>query len=272
MSSNLTVRTTPTPLVSADTEQRIPNSFDLRSTRSEGTTARDATSVAAPLSMECRRGRHPYEPLYGGVQGTTEIPILRKTSSILSRRANVPAMAKWIISSRYDNRPRKLFPKRCATCGRTIYIPKCVFAARKTCSRTCYDEYVKSRRRHFKCHNCKKNIWRTKSRVNRSKTGLKFCSRDCKEISQRWGNPLSKRHSFHRDGKASYRERAYRAYGARCQRCGYNKHKRMLDVHHTRGRKNHLTKYLEVLCVWCHVMQTRKVKPHKWNGKIGRVV
>lgn len=37
----------------------------------------------------------------------------------------------------------------------------------------------------------------------------------------------------------------------------------MLDVHHIDGnRKNGKADNLEVLCVWCHALETRKDWPH----------
>lgn len=24
-------------------------------------------------------------------------------------------------------------------------------------------------------------------------------------------------------------------------------------------------------CVWCHIMDTRKIEPHNWNGSLGRL-
>lgn len=46
-------------------------------------------------------------------------------------------------------------------------------------------------------------------------------------------------------------------------RCAYDAHEQMLDVHHRDGdRKNNKIENLEVLCVWCHALETRGVPSH----------
>lgn len=46
----------------------------------------------------------------------------------------------------------------------------------------------------------------------------------------------------------------------------------MLDVHHLDSdRSNGLPENLLVLCVWCHALETRRIKPHEWVGCITNV-
>jgi hypothetical protein len=67
----------------------------------------------------------------------------------------------------------------------------------------------------------------------------------------------------------TYRRRALMEFGARCNRCGYSSEVKMLDCHHKDSdRANNYLDNLEILCVWCHALETRNVVPHSWNGEI----
>ena len=71
----------------------------------------------------------------------------------------------------------------------------------------------------------------------------------------------------------SYRERALKAYGATCNRCGYSDIEEMLDVHHRdKNRKNSKLENLEVLCVWCHALETRGVVVQRENAAFARLM
>jgi len=103
------------------------------------------------------------------------------------------------------------------------------------------------------------------SRYLKSKTGLRFCSRECKSQAQQLGQSLTAPLSPRATG-ASYRAHALRIYGARCKICKYAEHKKMLDVDHIdSNRKNNAIENLQVLCVWCHAMKTRKINWHPWK-------
>lgn len=65
----------------------------------------------------------------------------------------------------------------------------------------------------------------------------------------------------------TYRKRALQEHGAYCNMCGYGFEVKMLDVHHIDGdRTNNYLDNLEVRCVWCHAIETRKVDWHPWKG------
>jgi len=175
----------------------------------------------------------------------------------------------YIISSDYDGRSRKLYPKVCP-CGTTFYVPLNRLSSRKHCSRSCVAEQRK-RQMPLACANCGRTFTRTPSDLKASKSGLFFCSRRCKDTAQSMGGieAIQPEHYGKGNGAYDYRERALRYYGARCQTCGYDLDPRMLDVDHIdNSRANNDILNLRVLCVWCHALKTRGVQPHNCPGSI----
>ena len=106
------------------------------------------------------------------------------------------------------------------------------------------------------CNICGKELRRTKST-----TGPKnYCSHKCAAVDS---NMKSRKHYI--DGRRTYRDRAIRHYGERCQNknCIVSKvlkeiPRHMLDVDHINSKKGgHELDNLQVLCVWCHAHKTR---------------
>lgn len=176
---------------------------------------------------------------------------------------------KPILSTEYDGKPRWLWPKKCKTCRTTFYAPKNRLADRQTCSTACSGKQHR-RRVRVKCAMCHKRFERTVNKLKNSKSGVTFCTRACKDIGQRIEGIGAIHPAHYGNGKFAYRNKAFKSLPAKCARCGYAKDKKMLDVHHRdRDRAhNHVTN-LEVVCVWCHAVETRRVRAHPWNGKLG---
>ena len=179
-----------------------------------------------------------------------------------------------IVSSCYDGKKRALYLTRCRRCGRFYFVPWHVLKKTKYCSHTCSDP-ASRRRVKLVCAYCHKKFERKPSGLVKSKSGLYFCNRNCKDQAQQLGGIAAIQPSHYGNGANSYRKRALKAKGKKCERCGYSGSKKMLDVHHRDGnRGNGRLSNLEILCVWCHWLETRKVKPiHPWDGglkKTGR--
>ena len=82
-----------------------------------------------------------------------------------------------------------------------------------------------------------------------------FCSKKCLGIARRFENAIVGPKG---SGESSYRALAYRAYGEKCEICGYTE---VLDVHHIDGNRNNNDKdNLIVMCPNCHAKVTRKIK------------
>ncbi len=168
-----------------------------------------------------------------------------------------------IISTSFDGKLRRLFPKSCEVCGKVFYIPKHRLGYYKTCSYTCRGISKRTKVSRL-CATCGKEVLRSPSKFKKARSGLAFCNRDCKEKAQQIGGITSIHPSHYKDGASVYRKRAFRKFGKLCNQCGYNAHEVMLDVHHLDGnRANAKLNNLEVLCVWCHACRTRGILFHK---------
>lgn len=177
----------------------------------------------------------------------------------------------YIISSTYDGRTRKLYPKTCS-CGKTFYVPLSRLAQRKHCSSACTSESRK-KQVQVRCETCGTLFTRKASRLKVSKSRLYFCSRRCKDVAQSLdGIPaIQPSHYGKGNGMHDYRERALRYYGPCCQSCGYLRNTEMIDVDHIDGnRLNNDITNLQVLCVWCHALKTRGIEPHSCPGSFAR--
>ena len=168
---------------------------------------------------------------------------------------NGRVMEDIIVSTVFDGKQRKLFRRICAQCGIDFYAPK--HTAKKFCGIRCFETHNAPKRVTLKCDNCGIEFSRCKSHLKKSKSGLRFCGRTCKNTAQRIGNYNSiLRPSHYGDGRYGYRVIAFRNYPKRCNRCGYDQCVGILRVHHKdRNRKNNNKDNLEVLCPNCHEVE-----------------
>jgi hypothetical protein len=170
--------------------------------------------------------------------------------------------------------------KRCLTCGKRFDAPMkeinrgngkyCCVGCAGIAGREVSIGNKNSQRILVRCGYCKKKVKITPSRFRAMKTrkyGLFFCSRLCKDTAQQVESGILKI-SHYRDGVVSYRIRAFRKYGKRCCKCGYDEYEEMLDVNHKdHNRNNGKLTNLEVLCVWCHAFETRILNRGKLRSK-----
>ena len=160
----------------------------------------------------------------------------------------------------YGGIHRRLYSVRvCGNCTNDVWRTKTDTGSAKYCSRSC-TVASQTRRVELRCHRCNALFSRTEKKSRKNKSGIVFCSRPCKDGSQRVDGILVPAH--YGTGVTDYRSRALKHYGRFCAKCGYTEDVRMIDVHHTdRNRRNNAIGNLEVLCVWCHALETRKDWP-----------
>lgn len=110
-----------------------------------------------------------------------------------------------------------------------------------------------------KCEICGTAFRRSASNKLKSRSGLFFCSRACKDKAQSFGphtrSELMLPH-YSLDGvhRGVYNPKALREKAAQYYRCGYDLFVGILQVHHKdRDRSNNRPENLEVLCPNCHM-------------------
>ena len=110
------------------------------------------------------------------------------------------------------------------------------------------------------CAYCNQTFIRSKSSLNKSKSGLYFCCREHKDLAQRIENgEMFKeiRPSHYGNGKEVYRDIAFREYSHKCAVCGYDEDVDILQVHHKDSNRNNNDKTnLCILCPNCHAKIT----------------
>lgn len=160
---------------------------------------------------------------------------------------------------------RKVYKGTCHFCNDITWKRKDFFDknGRVFCSKICQS---KSQRTGIEtnCATCNKKIRKVPSEIKRSKTGNMYCNKSCAVSNN---NRLFKQAENHPNWNGnSYRKLALESYGEKCQKifcpislASINIPVNMLDVHHKdSNRKNNQLENLEVLCVWCHALETRK--------------
>lgn len=102
------------------------------------------------------------------------------------------------------------------------------------------------------CATCSKEFYSSQSKFKNSKSGLRFCSKKCKNDAQR-AEGIPEIHPSHYKGIA-YREMARRnANELICVGCGYNRSQKVLHAHHIdHNRSNNVPNNLALVCPTCH--------------------
>lgn len=148
---------------------------------------------------------------------------------------------------------------KCSNCHKDIYKRPARLKAHKIffCDRNCQSQHKRKNSKIIivNCDCCDKRISKNRSQQRNSKTGLFFCNNLCKNKF------LAQNRRWQKDDVNSHRQRQnilYDKVKCTCQQCGYNKNKKMLDIHHyDHNHQNNKCDNLRVLCVWCHTKHHR---------------
>lgn len=131
----------------------------------------------------------------------------------------------------------------------------------KFCSQKCSSKYhainKQPKANNCKCAMCETEFYKSKSKIAASKSGLMFCTRECKDKAQRIGGIKEIQPShYNASNPTDYRSLAFKYYNAECSKCGYNEHIEILEVHHkNRDRNDNSKDNLEILCPNCHMWE-----------------
>ena len=114
------------------------------------------------------------------------------------------------------------------------------------CSRECYINSTKGL--VVKCSYCNKDTYKQKNKLNNTKSGHFFCSRECQNKGKTISFGLTEvQPSFYNNG-INYRDRAFRILDNKCSVCGYDV-KEVLEVHHKDcDRENNDSTNWDILC------------------------
>ena len=134
--------------------------------------------------------------------------------------------------------------KNCLTCGKEFDAPQREITRGngKYCSRECFGKSSVIVRRKpvmitLVCAFCGEDFDRRACRVREdgSKSGLRFCSRVCKEKAQSIEGGLKEIQPAHygtAKEEDKYRDKAFSVYLKECMKCGYKEVPEVLQVHH----------------------------------------
>lgn len=140
---------------------------------------------------------------------------------------------------------------KCRECRRKF--PRRKRSRRLYCSRKC-SSLSKRQRIKLRCKLCGRRFERSHSKLDKSKSGLFFCSRKCKDTAQRIGgiDEIMPSHYGASEGNNLYRSWIARQKRPKCIGCRENK-LYLLCVHHIDGdRSNNVKENFEIVCWNCH--------------------
>lgn len=146
--------------------------------------------------------------------------------------------------------------KPCKQCGKEFDAPlrEVKRGNGKFCSRTCSSQHrvsnLKPKVPNVECAKCGKQFYKNKSKKKQSKSGLFFCSRDCKDKAQRIGGIKEIMPDHYGTGNC-YRSICWANHEKKCVVCGEDK---IVAVHHyDENHYNDDPKNLVPLCPTHHL-------------------
>lgn len=154
---------------------------------------------------------------------------------------------------------RRAIKKTCALCNESYLERASRSRPSKFCSPKCRQEASKKRVK-AECAECGKEFYITLSKAKHAKSGYNFCTRKCKDLSQRVGSKLDAMLPKHYGTASRSRDVYRRIYKETrfvekivCERCGYCEFECGVDIHHRDGNKsNNQKENLVALCSPCH--------------------
>lgn len=155
-----------------------------------------------------------------------------------------------------------LQPIQCLQCGVQHYVEQKEInrGFGKFCSRKCSAIYRANNLTplppNVKCAHCKKDFHLSPSKMAASKSGLYFCCREHKDLSQCIGG-IKEIMPSHYDvaSENTYRRIAFASKPKVCERCNFDKEPAIIVHHRDRNRDNNDISNLEVLCANCHAIE-----------------
>jgi len=177
-----------------------------------------------------------------------------------------------IISSSWDNRPRKLVANLCGHCQGRFFAPKHIRA--EFYSRDCSGKARRRRVQHV-CAQCYKDFESTPSRGKGSKSGLLFCQKSCKDEASRLEG-IKAIHPSHYGADIPHREALIRDRGHQCEVCKFTEWQgRPISLHvdHIDGNAyDHTPSNVRLICPNCHIQTPTWGGRNKGRGRKSRKI
>lgn len=141
-----------------------------------------------------------------------------------------------------------------------------IYCSRKCSSLGVSKKKTKQHEPNSVCAYCNVSFYRQQSHKASSKSGLFFCCREHKDISQRIGGIKEIQPPHYGVELAKYRKKALAFYPNECRKCGYKKYVEVLEVNHVDcDRSNNDISNLEILCPTCHSEYHFETKTGCWT-------
>lgn len=171
---------------------------------------------------------------------------------------------------------RRLVDAVCLYCGNPFKVRQSETnkGRGKFCTHKCsllYRNYqqkgkIKTVRIRVNCAWCSKEFDVLPKRLAKSKSGLLFCSRKCKDEAQCIGGIQAIQPPHYDNGESDYRKIAHHHLLYKCVHCGYDRFP-ILECHHKdSNRNNNQLENLEWLCPNCHDEQHYIQRTGRWRN------
>lgn len=164
-----------------------------------------------------------------------------------------------------SGRRRKAEKASCEECN--IEFLRRLNGKQKFCSKICTTNN-KDDKVEVICFSCGTMVKRRKSQLKLSKSGIYFCSRECKEKEQKLDgkcDAIKPSHYGTSEGRGLYQNLISNLEEPKCEGCGEVR-RYLLCVHHKDGdRTNNVLDNLEVVCSNCHTLRHLKFEDGQWK-------
>lgn len=171
----------------------------------------------------------------------------------------------------HSGKNRRLFKKNCEVCDCEFWTPKHQLDQR-VCSIACTSKRRQCRI-ELACAQCGSPVFRSLSRLAKSKSGLVFCGRACKELAQRVEGTIPQIKPAHY-GLCLDRRYLIRTRGHQCAGCLLTEWLGQpipLERDHIDGNAfNNEERNLRLLCCNCHAQTTTYCGRNAGNGRKSR--